>query len=87
MTDGILNVVEEWTGVRCHGCPWRALQDPYVAQIFDLYHADEKGSLALYCPDPTEREIQGLVFLRSVLNRIDNQKLELERKRRESADG
>lgn len=42
----ILSECEEATGTRPSGCPWRALRDPYVAQVVRSHRWWKAGQLA-----------------------------------------
>ncbi len=76
--------LEAITGDKFDGCPWRAMSDPYVIDILTLHNLHERGVLALACPKPSHRQIEGLVHLKRVLERIDaanHDREERERKR------
>ncbi len=75
--------LEAATGDVAIGCPWKAMSDPYVLDILTLHNLHERGVLALACPKPSHRQIEGIVHLKRVLDRIDAAKAEHERKQRE----
>ena len=62
MTDGILSTLKNFTGAEFKGgCPWRPLMvDPLVREVRQAWPFYEKGTLALYRPDPSHRLMEGL---------------------------
>lgn len=60
LTDGILNTVEQWTGVRPLACPWRAFFDPFVARVMHAYRFFESGQLSWAHPTPSSRLVAGV---------------------------
>lgn len=80
----MIATVAAWTGVETSGCPWRAMNDPFVMRVFDLYRLYDKGQLGFFYPNLSARELEGVQFLASLFNLIDAQALELERKEREA---
>lgn len=81
-------LLEDYTGSKLSGCPWRALADPLVVRLFDAWTFYETGQLAIALPQPSYREVQGLIHLRRVLDRIDAKEREREeRERKQRPEG
>lgn len=78
--DITLAVVKEWTGIQCSGCPWRALSSPIVCRVFDLWTYFDKQHLAMYRPEPSHRELEGVMFLQTMIRRMDAQQRALDAK-------
>lgn len=78
--------VEKATGERWDTCPWQALSDPFVAQVFRAYPHWRKGALgALYGGDDRVPAVllDGLATYDAAVHRVQAHDLDAERKRRE----
>lgn len=61
MTDPILINIKDWTGANVRGCPWRPLMnDPLVHWVVKAWRFFENGTLSMYAPEPTHREMEAL---------------------------
>lgn len=80
--DAVLSVVQDWTGVECRGCPWRAMRDPFVCRVFDLWTAFDKQQLAIYRSEPSHRELEGVMFLQTLIRHMDAHQITLDRQNR-----
>jgi len=85
--DAALEVIEDWTGIDCRGCPWMSLRDTFVERVFDAWQMFDKGQLDIYRPDISHREMQGVLFLQTMIMRIDAHKVALERANKQSQQG
>lgn len=84
-----LRAVEKATGERWHTCPWQALADPFVGQVFRAYPHWKRGELGLlYGGDAHVPAvlIDGCATYDAALNRVQMHDLEADRRRREQED-
>jgi hypothetical protein len=74
LTDGQLDAVEKWTGLRPRSCPWRVFADPFVARVQDAHEMSKRGMFAQAYPDASYRLIEGVAFFGRMLDQVDAQK-------------
>ena len=72
------------TGERPDTCPWRAFQEPLVADVLRAYGLFESGQMALWLgADPPAVLVEAVVFYHASVNRVRADRDERERKKRD----
>lgn len=86
ITNNVLKVVKNWTGLYPAGCPWRAFYDPFVRRVLDGYEWFDKGQLSTFEASPSNRLLEGITHYHRVLGSCKMKRMEQEREkhRRES---
>lgn len=84
VTDGILNVAEEWTGDRPMSCPWRALYEPFVQRVMEAYRFFESGQLAFRLPRPSYRLVAGISHYHEARGRVRSKLWDLKAEQRKA---
>lgn len=87
MTDGVLNVIEDFTGYKPTGCPWRAFFDPLVERVVRAYAFFESGQLAWSEPHPSHRLVDGMSFYHRIDGMIHGKQLRQEQEQWRAARG
>ncbi len=82
MTDGILSVVEGWTGTRAIECPWRAFFDPFVNRVRAAYEFFVEGQMAIAVPGPSARLVAGVAHFHRAVNSCERTRMDEERDER-----
>lgn len=85
MTNGVLSTIDDWTGVRYEGCPWRAFFEPIVRWTMEAYSFFESGQLAFYAPSPSHKQVEALRCFHRSVNAIHSQQRKLDREESERA--
>ncbi len=80
MTNGVLQVVDDWAGARPITCPWKAFFDPFVGRVLSAHRFFETGNLAVMMPNPSHRLVEGVALFNSIMARITNMQIEQDRK-------
>lgn len=71
MASAVLSGIESWTGDRPETCPWRALSDPLVQWVVSAYSAFKRGVFASYAPEPTHRQMEGVIYYDRALDAVE----------------
>lgn len=79
MTDGILSTIDNWTGARPATCPWRAFSEPIVRRALSAFDYYDKGQLAVYEPDASNRLIEAVSYYARASAKVHSKRLRLER--------
>jgi len=79
----ILASIERATGSRPHGCPWRAFEDPFVAEVLKAYRWFKANQLSVVWPNPPAALIRGLEVYDAAVNAVQATDIRDERERRE----
>lgn len=79
MTNGILSNVEAWTGARPLTCPWRAFSEPIVRRALTAFDYYDKGQLAVYEPDASNRLIEAVSYYARASAKVHSKRLRMER--------
>ena len=87
MTDGIRQVMQDWTGYPVDTCPWRAFHDPFVHRVIDAIGFNENGNMAFAIPDPTNRLVEGIRWYMTVDNRVQGRMHDLRMKEMKAKGG
>lgn len=86
MGERVLLNMQKATGVRWDTCPWQALRDPLVSQVFRAYPHWKRGELGtLYGGSDNVPAVllEALAVYESAVSRVQAYDAEAERKRRE----
>jgi hypothetical protein len=86
MGERVLVNVQKATGVRWDTCPWQALRDPLVSQVFRAYPHWKLGELgAFYGGNENVPAVllEALAVYESAVNRVQSYDAEVRRKQRE----
>lgn len=84
MVKPTLDAFEDWTGDRPDGCPFAVFSDEYVARVIALWPAWKERQLAIVCPRPSHREIEGVMHYDRVSAAVEVRQLEEGRKNPEA---
>lgn len=79
MTQPVLNVIADWTGVQSTGCPWFAFFDPFIRRVLEAYPWFDKGQLDLFEPSASHRLVEGVACYSRMLSVVQSKKWEEER--------
>lgn len=83
-----LALAHDATGERPHGCPWRALRDPFVAEVLEAHRHWDKGQLAAHYLAKHGSEVPpeidwGVVIFDAALKAVHSADTRLDREERE----
>lgn len=80
MANAVQSVIEDWTGVRVEGCPWRAFNDPFVLRVLKTCSFFESGQMEWASPLPSNRLVEGVEFYQNADRTVQAKVLEEEAK-------